>query len=208
VARFVLLHGAWHGGWSFDPLAAELERRGHQVEAPELPCDQPGLTQDDYARVVGPQPDAVVVAHSLGGLTAALVPARLRVFVAALLPVENVYARALEPDFHGTVRDGLGRWHWPDADTAAEQLYPDCPRAVADASFARLRPQAPLPPRAHPVDGANAYVVCLRDRVVRPAWQDSAARTVLGVEPRHLDAGHFAVLTHARELAGLLHEAA
>jgi hypothetical protein len=50
--------------------------------------------------------------------------------------------------------------------------------------------------------------VCLRDRIVRPAWQESAARTVLGVEPWRLDAGHFGILTHPRELAGLLHEAA
>jgi hypothetical protein len=72
----------------------------------------------------------------------------------------------------------------------------DCPRELADASFARLRAQAPLPARAHPVDGANAYVVCLRDRIVRPSWQESAARTVLGIEPWHLDAGHFGILTH------------
>jgi pimeloyl-ACP methyl ester carboxylesterase len=65
--RFVLVHGAWLGGWSWERLRPHLEARGHQILAPDLPCDTVGLTQDDYASLVGPQPGAVVVGHSLGG---------------------------------------------------------------------------------------------------------------------------------------------
>ena len=37
MAVFVLIHGAWHGGWCWDELSARLERLGHRVIAPDLP---------------------------------------------------------------------------------------------------------------------------------------------------------------------------
>jgi hypothetical protein len=33
---FVLVHGAWHGGWCWRRVAEGLERLGHQVFAPTL----------------------------------------------------------------------------------------------------------------------------------------------------------------------------
>jgi pimeloyl-ACP methyl ester carboxylesterase len=53
MARFVLVHGGWHGGWCFRRLAEELADRGHDVAAPDLPCEEIGLTPLDYARAVG-----------------------------------------------------------------------------------------------------------------------------------------------------------
>jgi hypothetical protein len=40
--RFVLIHGAWHGGWCWDKVIAELEARGHTAEAPTMPGMNPG----------------------------------------------------------------------------------------------------------------------------------------------------------------------
>ncbi|MDF8334503.1 alpha/beta fold hydrolase [Novosphingobium cyanobacteriorum] len=37
MAGFVLVHGSWHGGWCFDPVAEILRARGHLVDAPTLP---------------------------------------------------------------------------------------------------------------------------------------------------------------------------
>ncbi|WP_321396927.1 alpha/beta fold hydrolase [Emcibacter sp.] len=37
MATFILIHGAWHGGWCFDKVAELLEARGHKVIAPDLP---------------------------------------------------------------------------------------------------------------------------------------------------------------------------
>ncbi len=37
MAGFVLIHGSWHGGWCFDPVADLLCTRGHAVVAPTLP---------------------------------------------------------------------------------------------------------------------------------------------------------------------------
>jgi alpha-beta hydrolase superfamily lysophospholipase len=37
MARFVLVHGAFHGAWTWRRTVAELEKRGHQAEAIDLP---------------------------------------------------------------------------------------------------------------------------------------------------------------------------
>lgn len=53
MARSVLVHGGWHGSWCFRWLSQELEDRGHEVAAPDLPCEEVGLTPLDYAREAG-----------------------------------------------------------------------------------------------------------------------------------------------------------
>lgn len=38
MATFVLVHGAWHGGWCFDSVRSLLEAEGHVVLTPDLPA--------------------------------------------------------------------------------------------------------------------------------------------------------------------------
>jgi pimeloyl-ACP methyl ester carboxylesterase len=45
MAGFVLIHGAFHGGWCFDPVVAMLRERGHAAVAPDLP----GMDGDEAA---------------------------------------------------------------------------------------------------------------------------------------------------------------
>ena len=44
MTTFALVHGAWHGAWCWEPVMAELERRGHRAVAVDLPCDDPAAT--------------------------------------------------------------------------------------------------------------------------------------------------------------------
>lgn len=37
MAVFVMIHGAWHGGWCFDQLRPLIEGKGHRMIAPDLP---------------------------------------------------------------------------------------------------------------------------------------------------------------------------
>ena len=51
--RFVLVHGAWHGGWCWDGIIRALEAQGHSAAAPTLPGQQPdderaSVRFDDY----------------------------------------------------------------------------------------------------------------------------------------------------------------
>jgi len=84
MAGFVLIHGAFHGGWCFDPVAEILRAKGHKVVAPDLPGmggDAQALravTLDGWAeftaricrdlkRELGGEP-LVLGGHSRGGL--------------------------------------------------------------------------------------------------------------------------------------------
>lgn len=83
MAGFVLIHGAFHGGWCFDPVVELLRAKGHEVVAPDLPGmggDEAALraaTLDGWARftveacrslrgAIGDAP-LVLAGHSRGG---------------------------------------------------------------------------------------------------------------------------------------------
>lgn len=82
MAHFILVHGMFHGGWSWDRVRAELEARGHTVDAPDLAgcgsdrTDPAHATLEGWAAQIallvqaaadrGARP--VLVGHSRGGL--------------------------------------------------------------------------------------------------------------------------------------------
>ncbi len=78
--NFVLVHGAWHGGWCWRDVATQLRGRGHQVFTPtmtglgeraHLLRSDTGLTTciDDISAVILAEEldDAVLVGHSFAG---------------------------------------------------------------------------------------------------------------------------------------------
>ncbi|HEX3807606.1 MAG TPA: alpha/beta hydrolase [Gaiellaceae bacterium] len=203
MARFVLVHGAWHGSWCFRYLVEELEDRGHEAVAVDLPCDEVGLELHDHAAVVGPQPDAVVVGHSFGAQTVALVPARLRVYLAGVLPVESPARECFRPEFSGTLRDELGRSYWPDADICAAKMYPDCTRAQSDWAYAQLRRQAQVATAAAPFGKGDIVLATMRDATVDGEWQVRTAKA-RGARVIELDTGHSPFFTQPDELADVL----
>lgn len=93
--HFVLIHGAWHGGWCWDGVIKELENQGHTAEAPTLPGHDPGddrsgITLDDYvnaiASVLAKQDRPVVLAgHSSAGFLLQMVAPRAPVKIEQLI---------------------------------------------------------------------------------------------------------------------------
>ena len=88
MADFVLQHGAWHGGWSWQPVAARLRAAGHRVST----VTSPGLSVDDDPRGVtladcvdalvahvesADRRDVTLVGHSWGGYVVAGAAPRL-----------------------------------------------------------------------------------------------------------------------------------
>jgi len=184
-----------------------LAKRGHEAVAVDLPCEEVGLTLRDYAKLVGPQDDAVVLGHSLGAQTVSLVRARTRVYLGGVLPVENVYREAFAAGFGGTVRDELDRSYWPDADTCAARLYPDCSREQSDWAFAQLRPQARLDTVVAPFGRDDVVLATMRDAAIDPAWQVATGKEH-GARVIELDSGHSPFITQPDELAEVLHSLA
>lgn len=81
MATFVLVHGAWHGGWCWNRVAKILRTKSHDVYAPTLTgvCERSHLASKDVtldthiADIVGEikwneLKDVVLVGHSYGGL--------------------------------------------------------------------------------------------------------------------------------------------
>jgi pimeloyl-ACP methyl ester carboxylesterase len=190
----VLVHGAWHGAWCWSKQLSELDRRGIEAVAVDLPghgsSPEPfGDLYGDAATVaaavaaVGP---AVVVGHSYGGmaiteadyadgLVAHLV--YLTAFcpdvgesaadLAASLPPPTVQAR--------TASDGTGLIHL-DRDGCVDALYSDCHPADISEALGRLGPQPALTftqpvTRAAWRSAPTTYVLCTEDHLLVPEAQ-------------------------------------
>lgn len=227
MTTFALVHGSWHDGGCWHAVAGELEARGHSTVAPDLPCDDPVADCQDYAAVVmdalaDAGNDVVVVGHSLGGLTAAVVaaerPVRQLVYLCALVPrpgrrvfdIEDGEPPIYAPGFGGAPeRDELDRSRWPVA-AAVEELYDDVPAALAREAGERLRPQArsatatPCPLAELPTV-ETISIVARDDAVISPEWSRWTARRRLDIEPVEIDGGHFPMFTRPAELAELLY---
>jgi pimeloyl-ACP methyl ester carboxylesterase len=78
MGTFVLVHGGWSGGWTWDKVVPLLEDAGHRVETPNLPghgddrTPISGVSLQGYAdrisEVLDAHPEPVVlVGHSSGG---------------------------------------------------------------------------------------------------------------------------------------------
>jgi pimeloyl-ACP methyl ester carboxylesterase len=226
MTTFGLIHGAWHGAWCWEPLVAELVRRGHHAVAIDLPCDEPRATTVDNAEqmveALGDADDVVVVGHSLGGIVAPVVaqlrPVRKVVLLAALVPRPGRSLRevmASEPEctteeFNKAPRHigdhGAVTW---DPEVAAGLFYRACDPDTARWAATRLRPQVwttsqEISPLERWPDCELASIVCADDEVLTPAWSRRIAREVLGTDPVELSGGHSPMLSTPSGLADAL----
>ncbi|MEY2567892.1 MAG: hypothetical protein QOE35_2421 [Actinomycetota bacterium] len=223
MTTFGLVHGAWHGPWCWDLLVPELESRGHRAVTVDLPADDPdagleayaSIAMDAFSSVDGD--DLVVVGHSLGGITAALVagrrPVRHLVYLCAFVPIPGqnlalVAPHAVAPGF-GLAQENHpdGSSSWP-ADAAAETFFHDCDPALAAWAAARLRPQAwRIGGDRFPLDKlpdvTTTYVLCTEERAVNPAWSRARAQTI-GAALVELPGGHSPFLSRPAALADVL----
>ncbi|MGH9003371.1 MAG: alpha/beta fold hydrolase, partial [Acidimicrobiia bacterium] len=167
MSTFVIVAGAWGGGWEWTPVARLLRRRGHEVFTPTLtgmgerahllPDEPVGLgthVDDIVALLQFEQLDAVILCGaSYGGMpvTAAAdrAPARIRlvVYIDALVPRHGQSALDLLPGpFGDVVREGLKEhgphWRLPLPDGLRDAL---------------------LPPGSLPDDDRAAYLARVRD---------------------------------------------
>jgi pimeloyl-ACP methyl ester carboxylesterase len=223
----MLVHGAWHGDWAWDPLLSHLQHAGIDARAVQLAGVDRGPGRHDLAGHVAAlraEIDAagrpvVLCGHSYGGAVmteaAAGAPdvAHL-VYVAAFQLAEGescVDANVpppTYPDGIGPVLDG--EYLTVAADTARHMFYDGCPPGAVAAAIERLTPEhvgtVGSPVRAAAWrDVPSTYVVCARDRALPPAAQHRMAERAT---TRHvLDHAHSPMLGIPAELAALLVDA-
>ncbi|HEX6310833.1 MAG TPA: alpha/beta hydrolase [Acidimicrobiia bacterium] len=218
MATYVLIHGAASDSWYWHRVIPDLEARGHDVVAPDLPSDDDAATFPDYADVVveavGDRSDLIVVAQSLGGFTAALVceriPVSLLVLVAAMVPVpgespadwwENTgFERA-----HRELAERDGRATDGELDEVAVFLHDLSPDLLAEALARGSRGQSdapmegPWPFQGWP-DVPTRFLLCRDDRFFPADFMRRVVRERLGITPDEMDGSHLPALGRPGEL--------
>ncbi len=222
MTTYVLIHGAGDVAWYWHLLAAELRNRGHDVVAPDLPCDDDAAGLAEYADTVvaaiGDRSDLVgdlvVVAQSFGAFTAPLVcervPADLLVLLAGMVP------RPGEPpdDWPANTGFAQARREQDERDGRAPDdlialFYHDVPPDLAAEAVRRGRHQSatpgrkPWPLRAWP-KVPTRVLLCRDDRFFPVEFQRRVVRERLGITPDEMAGSHCVALSRPKELADRL----
>ena len=171
TTEFVLVHGAMHGAWCWEDVAARLTAQGHRVVVPELPghgrraAEVRTAGAESYGRAVADAmaqagvSRAVLVGHSMGGLVIAkaaeLVSQRIAhlVFLAAVVPAHGssiALANMTEPARAALAAAVVGRGDGTfrhSAETAWARWMGDLPRhdPRVTRALTLLTPQAARP---------------------------------------------------------------
>lgn len=233
MAKYVLIHGAGHGGWCWDRVVPLLERAGHEVIAPTLKGvgerkseATPELDLDTHIREVvtlianHELRDVILVGHSYGGMVITGVADRVGtricrlVYLDAAIPEDGEALidtspglRALAGQDLRTV-EGVELAMWPAAlmSTVYGLIEPD------DVAFAKGR----LTP--HPWK-TMIQPLCLSDVVAlsgipRAIVNCSSTLARRPLETRHrwsagdpvweIDSGHDLMITKPRQVADML----
>jgi pimeloyl-ACP methyl ester carboxylesterase len=201
MSTYLLIHGAWHGGWCWHKVATRLAKLGHRVIAPDLPGlgrDKTpvnrvslALWRDFVCDIVDAQPEPVILAgHSRGGIVISEVaehrPQRIRslVYVTAFLLRDGECLFDLaQQDHPSLVSPNMLMSEDKSCSTMRDAairdaFYGEC--SDDDVALARslLQPE-PTVPLATPVRVTEAnfgrvprvYVECQRDQAIAPALQ-------------------------------------
>ena len=225
-STLLLVHGAWCGGWVWEPLLDPLRERGLHVEVVEqLPSAGPDAArlgdlhadvEHMRARLSALGRSVVLCGHSYAGVVMTELadhPAIDRsVYLTAFWPGAGQSLFDLvggrPPDWI-IGRDDGSLAITDDVDKAHQALFTDLDAGSARRALERLVLQsaasfmapARAPARSHPI----TYVVCTEDRCIPPGLQTAMAGTADDVV--HLQSAHFAQLSQPQELAAVLSDA-
>lgn len=231
MATFVLLHGAWHGGWCWSRVATRLRGNGHQVFSPtftgvsdraHLLSPSVGLSThiDDVVRLLDAEAltDVVLVGHSYAGMVvsgvAEIRPETLhaRAYLDAFVPEDGESAIDLLPETvaehyrESVAGPGFG-WLIPPRSlevlgvTAPGDLEWISPR-LTPHPWATYSEPAKLTGAADRVP--SAYIECTKWMRVFESQADRGRRR--GWDMHEIATGHEAMVTAPDELSSLLHQ--
>jgi pimeloyl-ACP methyl ester carboxylesterase len=230
MTNFVLVHGAWHGGWCWNRIRHALKATGSNVYSPtltglgeraHLACRETGL-ETHIADVLGvlemeDLTDIVLVGHSYGGVVVTAVADR-----AAERITQLVYLDGIVP------RDGQCLFSCVSPKAKAffeEQAGGDwcIPVAAASAQFLGLKREEDLrwvlpKLKPHPIrtfrdavqlkstaSVPRTYINCIGDK---PLGQPRSAQAEGIVDYHELQTGHDAMVTAPQEVVELLRNVA
>jgi pimeloyl-ACP methyl ester carboxylesterase len=215
MASFVLIPGAGGMAWYWHRVVPLIRAAGHDAVAVDLPGDDRksgfAVYTDIVIRAIGGRSDVILVAQSLAGFTTplvcALVPARMIVFVNAMIPTPGETAGAwwgatgaADARKKAAVRHGyaaeidMDTYFLHDVPRDVLRSGPQEPREEAEIVFGEpcgfVRwPDIPM----HLLVGAD-------DRFFPTEFQRRVARERLGKEVEEISGGHLVALSNAEGL--------
>lgn len=232
----VFIHGGLHTSWCWDRV---VER----VQLPSIAIDLPGrgarlgvpaeLSTDDFVAAAAADiertgwDDIVVVAHSLGGVTAlglsAAMPDRIShvIFISAVAPKPGerpldelpvVLRWPAEWIMWRESRRPGGAFTLPRV-VAKRMFCSDLDASDTNAVLEHCVPEAPaialdrVPTTGLPDRTTRTYIRLSKDRALYPRWQDQMIANLAPVDVCHVASGHDAMFNHAEELAEIVNEA-
>ncbi len=231
MTTFVLVHGGGHGGWCWQPCAAVLRARGHDVYTPtltgfgerlhlEAPDFETFVT--DVVNVVEFEDlrDLVLVGNSMGGVViprvAEAIPDRIATVVWVTACVCNDGESLLEtipqsPWIARAVTIGADGTAHTDVDRIIDANIHD--GTEEQKAFVRAR-HRPYPPHALVEPGRlsaflalgipTAYVFATLDRTVEPHVQEALASRLPDCRTASVVGGHDCMLTQPEATADAL----
>ena len=227
MATYVLVHGAYQGGWIWKPVATRLRAAGHLVHVPTLDgCGErahtirPGITVTTHAREVAgllfyeDLSNVILAGTSSGGMViqkaAELARDRIArvafVDALALVPgekVDNIVKRSA-PNEVTAISTG------PTKADAESRLFRDLDPALRAWALARVTPhpiaalEAPMEPTAFWDQSWKATVIRCRQAVNPPEAHQRRTAERLKAAWHELDTGHYPMLSAPEELTRLL----
>jgi pimeloyl-ACP methyl ester carboxylesterase len=228
-ATYVLVPGAWQGGWAWQPVARRLRAAGRDAVTMTLPglADgdlRTGLHLPDAAGHVADEIErldlrnVVLVGHSWGGypITGAAhrVADRLAaiIYFNAFVPARGVPFVDENEDYAAILRAAISASPDASISLAFEQipvLVPELPEAAQRLFYELLVPQ----PGAYFLEALDvddvttlgvptAYVLSENDLALARPGDELAAR--IGLTPRMVPGGHQSMLTRPDEVTDAL----
>src|ERR1700712_4093808 len=226
MTTYVLLHGAYQGGWIWQRVAPHLRAAGNRVFAPTLDgCAErrhalrPGIDTESQAAEISEMlffedlHDVVLVGTSCGGMVAARVAETSRerigrIVLADALALFNGEAVSDPVKRAGAVTDGVATG--PTPEDAANRMFASLNEPTKAWALARYTSH-PVAAMAAPVkldkfwqQEWKASVIWCRQSVNPPVAHQKRAADTLKARWYELDTGHYPMLTEPVALARLI----
>lgn len=226
MTTFVLIHGAYQGGWIFQPVAERLRAAGHLVYAPSLDgCAErrgalrPGITTETHGAEIAELlffedlRDVVLVGTSAGGMVLCRAAERARERIGRLVFVDALALRNGEriSDFvNRSAAVSTAVATGPSQEDARDRMFRDLPAETKAFALARYTPH-PIAAMEEPVvlgefwdQRWQATVIRCRRAVNPPEAHQRRTAEALGATYLELDTGHYPMLSEPEALTRMI----
>jgi hypothetical protein len=193
MSTYLLIHGAWHGGWCWRKVVPLLEAKGHKVLAPDLPGHGDDRTAtatvtlksyaDRICEIASAQTKPVILAgHSMGGVAITQAAENCPKKIGAL-----VYVCAFLP------RNGDSLMTWATQDQGS-MVNPSTTDQHADGTI-----------DFKPEHSREAFFIeCARDRAITHGLQREMQKASPCREAFSIDTDHSPFFSAPEKLADIL----